>query len=472
MSEVHFEKFQKAGDIIFIQTRKRIPLNRFAQSLATAKRANYTHVLLCVMPGLYVHSVVKPGVHLVAAEDDEGNFPARYGKRWKVVRNIKVAKDPMLMGQVANKAIYYIGQKYNGAFAISSLLPWRFKASRSFCSELVARIYADLGHPINKLKPEQILPVHIDIAAQKSAEWQDVTSEYEEYLLGKVVRSEFEAVLDKAFPIPDMRPMFVQTVNHIVSGAITMDRMGKELRKLDNLTAGMPDLIQRMPEKEREKFAKEMNLDTRSFKSQLTPVIDGIFALDRGFLEKKHPPKPIVKQTWIQEVAEPLPEADLDEALAISLQFMATLRKSHRLLLESLLNASESIVVSLATVNMLPSLDPTEQLDLVKKQIEAMLSLIHKFLDFDNYESDLEDLNAMLKMRLASTSLGTEKAIGLFRQVAQQVQWRRQATKIKLVDRLRMFQSNPKDYDLAYALYADLQMIAPHTSEGDNIAET
>lgn len=472
MNKIHFEKFQNAGDIIFVRTPKRIPLNRIAQTVATGKRAKYTHVLLCVMPGLYVHSVVNQGVHLVLAENEEGNFPALYGDGWKVVRNLNLSQNHQSMAMVAYRAAYYIGQKYNGAFAVSGFLSQRFKISRSFCSELIAKIFVDLGHPIANLKPEQILPAHIDSATKDSDQWKDVTSEYEKHLLGKVVTSEFEASLDQVFPIPDMRPMFVQTVNSIVEGALTFYETVQLLNKFQTTTANVANRIPRMSEKEREELAKYMNIDPRSFQSQLNPVVDSIFALDRYFLAREQKPESIEPQHWVQDVTDPLPEPDMDAALAASFKLIATLEQLHYIIIESLRNTSESILFTIATVKNLPSDKGAQFQDLIKQQITGVLQLVQKLFDYDNYEKDLEELNGALKKQLASSSLGTQKVRNLFRKVAQQIQWRQQAVNLRLAERLHKLQSDPNDYDLAYALYADLLTLIPYLGEKRDVTGT
>src|ERR1041384_3930805 len=103
-----FLEFQKAGDIIFICTPKKVPWNRIGQTVARGARARFTHVLLCVMPGLYIQSTTEHGVHLISGESEEGNFPALYGRHWKVMRYNKLSDEAR--SSLQHRALYYLGQ--------------------------------------------------------------------------------------------------------------------------------------------------------------------------------------------------------------------------------------------------------------------------------------------------------------------------------------------------------------------------
>ena len=48
--------FQQPGDIIFVSSSGLGPfINRMAQRVITSEEAEPTHVMLCVVPGLYIH---------------------------------------------------------------------------------------------------------------------------------------------------------------------------------------------------------------------------------------------------------------------------------------------------------------------------------------------------------------------------------------------------------------------------------
>ena len=137
----------------------------------------YSHVAISVGAGVFIHST-RDDVHFVgySAIFKSGTYAAN----WKVLRNQEIEERIIENANYANdilmQCIYYLGQKYNYWYSLEKdNKPCEDRTS--FCSELAAKIYRQLGIKISDRPPEQIYPMHIAQLAGSNG-WPDVTQLY------------------------------------------------------------------------------------------------------------------------------------------------------------------------------------------------------------------------------------------------------------------------------------------------------
>ncbi len=138
---------QKVGDILLVRTHKS-KLNTVSQRLFTSgSKSGFSHAILCLQSGTYVESNYfgndndNNGVRLFCADHLFHRLENEYSS-WKVVRHKAIDSEKMM--EISNRADYYYGQGYNRNF-ITKLSKGDYFADRSYCSEFIARVYADIG---------------------------------------------------------------------------------------------------------------------------------------------------------------------------------------------------------------------------------------------------------------------------------------------------------------------------------------
>lgn len=176
----------KPGDVLFLRSpglRSRI--NRTAQTLATLKKARFSHVMLCVSPGVLIDATPKHGValHNTAREVIAERLTDQMCREGDIV----VLRPPagswnVKPGRPLVTVLAHIGKKYNWKFLRSQASdadPQSEEAPSAFCSELVVIL---LGHwkvlPKGALRrASATLPVHL-----AQLPWTDVTAQWQDQL--------------------------------------------------------------------------------------------------------------------------------------------------------------------------------------------------------------------------------------------------------------------------------------------------
>lgn len=177
-----------AGDIIFCGAFDEPSLNvRLQRLLRLDSDAEYGHV--AVMCGIDhgVHAMPSSGVAPFGLHQLLNDFQTR-GERWRVfrLRSVDTAAARQYYSitmSVRSAASFFLEQSYNYAIQLPEWPDRPEASSRSFCSQLVSRIYERAFN----LRPDQnrlsstVLPAdqHSYIAG-RPAEWIDVTAAYEE----------------------------------------------------------------------------------------------------------------------------------------------------------------------------------------------------------------------------------------------------------------------------------------------------
>jgi hypothetical protein len=159
------------------------------QSLFFLKKVSFSHVVLTIQPGVYLHSTTAGGVHFARPSDIWGS--PQFKTNQLVLRSRNLYKDlssaDIARSGIIASAIEYAqeaaGTPYNYLFdlhpevagAIRSLL--KKDKNALFCSELAAKILRK--HNAWALPPEQTWPAHFE--HERGSSWDDVTSLHADY---------------------------------------------------------------------------------------------------------------------------------------------------------------------------------------------------------------------------------------------------------------------------------------------------
>lgn len=134
-------------------------------------RAKSSHVEFYMGDGILIHSTSDKGVHLEFLLDELKDI----GDDWRVLRLKGLSDEDRAVLQTS--AVYFKQQQYNPKFMFPEC------DDKSFCSELIAKIYARSNVKIfNGKRPGTIKPADFDRAADHLDEWEDVTHEYSEII--------------------------------------------------------------------------------------------------------------------------------------------------------------------------------------------------------------------------------------------------------------------------------------------------
>ena len=173
-----------AGDVVLVRGVGKVSDLIVAMQRAAVREyaANYSHVILSIAPGVFIHSNKDGGVHIASLSSVIDSKD--YKDNWRVLRNLEIQRriggDPSYAFEILRKAIYYLRQDYNIWFGIpkgTSKKPGMHSGKNTFCSELIAKVYRDLGIPLFQNMPEKTFPVHIEMLIHSSS-WIDVTHVY------------------------------------------------------------------------------------------------------------------------------------------------------------------------------------------------------------------------------------------------------------------------------------------------------
>lgn len=155
-----------AGDVFLVKGTEKHSKWLSALQKAIYPKASSSHVLISVGDGVFVHATTSSGVdferydHLLGEIEDG----------WRVIRNKRV--DDLKSQKLQLAAISFVRQAYNYKFMFES------NDQTSFCSELVAKVYAKCDIELFGKNTGKITPADFDRAADSDSEWEDVTEEY------------------------------------------------------------------------------------------------------------------------------------------------------------------------------------------------------------------------------------------------------------------------------------------------------
>lgn len=152
--------------------------NLAGQRIMTKRSTKATHVILCIAPGLYIHSNKGKGVAFDLAENVQFSKRLEKGKYYlcRVVRP-RIPNDEEQRHNFQNllveKDLYFYEQKYN---LLLSAKRSNDKSS-AFCSEFISQVYREAGRPLSNVQDSKVYPATLE-ACLTSPDWIDVTEEY------------------------------------------------------------------------------------------------------------------------------------------------------------------------------------------------------------------------------------------------------------------------------------------------------
>lgn len=167
----------QVGDVMIVKGK-----TKTSKFLANAQKLLYwentsSHVLISYSDGFYIHSTGDKGVHLISFKEllhqIEPNF--------KIIRFKNL--DEEKIDNLRKFITFYMNQNYNKAFFLDI-------KNRSFCSQLVAKIYEKADIKIFNKRHSLVTPADFEKAANTQINCNDITKEtiskYVEYIkMGK-----------------------------------------------------------------------------------------------------------------------------------------------------------------------------------------------------------------------------------------------------------------------------------------------
>lgn len=158
------------GDIFLIRShsQNKTP-NTVAQTLLRFRKASFSHVAIQIGEFNTIHAMPKGGVHVVKTAELLKHISPENAI---VLRHRDMQKNVTLQIKLREKLFFYYKQPYNFAFFL------RMREVASYCSELAAKAYKDIGVPISMKNPRHVLPVDLE-ALRQHPDWQDVSLAYD-----------------------------------------------------------------------------------------------------------------------------------------------------------------------------------------------------------------------------------------------------------------------------------------------------
>jgi hypothetical protein len=223
--------FHATGDILFTADRakgsdniRRLQaLRRANECLSRGRTPRFSHVLMCVMPGLYIESTPSswridddsPAVRFIRAEDCDWTDRTDF----LVMRPRILSSEQEFCVKTQQRCIFHGGKPYHYYFVGD-------QKDRVFCSELVTTIYAEAGTrlvPSRELR--QTFPFDLELAFGDSADWIDVTELYaraEDLHSRKLIERE----------TLDLRDMFLERYQVTSEIAVSLAEFGESADKV------------------------------------------------------------------------------------------------------------------------------------------------------------------------------------------------------------------------------------------------
>lgn len=177
----------KLGDIILTNSNSIIGnCNKAIQKMKIDTDANFTHVLLCIGPKLFLESTCFKKVKIISVNDMKRD--SLISNDFKVIRNLEFSNklhdinDVSIRYEFTSKIHHHINKSYNYYGLVHQNYNQNLKTQKNaFCSELVASIYREFDQfknsEIFNLHPLDIMPSSFEKLVDMNG-WIDVTELY------------------------------------------------------------------------------------------------------------------------------------------------------------------------------------------------------------------------------------------------------------------------------------------------------
>ncbi len=381
------------------------------------------------------------GVHFALGEDDDWNLPKKYGERWAVRRKLTFASDSQLPAKVAWKSAYYIGQRYNGLFFLSSLAGEMFGDTHSYCSELIARIYQDLDEAFPTESSEKIFPSHLDFWTDpRDMEWADVTEEYKQGLSG-------DPIVVQAF---DLRRTFLESAKLLAESSVAIFNAAdasKQFREFTDAVFSEP-----VSTEEAEKLAKHIDFDLRSIKGNYSAIVDLAYVISE--LEASTEEERPGHLHWVQKIAQDKSGWSVEELRTTTNQNLDAYDQIIHQVLDGLISLSETLVLCSASKTHKSGL-PENFSENSRRLISGVEKLLAILENFDGYVDDLAELNRSIEERLKTEPIHDQSARDILRRVVTQIGKRAAISSGPLRTAFGSVEASPLDHGALMTLYRE-----------------
>lgn len=375
-----------------------------------------------------------------------------------------LAENPELSGQIAYKAAYYVAQKYNGLFHAGPLAGQAFTESHSFCSQLIARVFADLQIPLfnTSTKSERVLPVHLD-EITAGLGWTDVTDGYRRYFEGRLKLSTIDLELDKIIPIPDIRVQFIDSVSILVRSSAHQQQAIKTIEDVIDLTSDFGKILSKLSKAELQKVGEQLGMKTGSIRS----IYDSMW--QSALVLELHSRKPATKAWrftrlfWFAAKKPESPEIPIGELHRMSIQTLDITQKA----LEDFTNV---FIRGAFWLFMAPKNTANQDLqEAYRRQIRSLREILKSIENWDGYVEDIQALETEFQEKIAATPLTSGQAFEIVLRAMGQIRWR---VALSVENRIHMvldrLEANPDDPDSRAAMLRGALSLAPLTPRRAN----
>jgi hypothetical protein len=225
--------FHTTGDILFTadvtkgsdNIRRLQALRRANEVVSRGRTPRFSHVLMCVMPGLFIESTPaswridddSPAVRFIRAEDCDWSDRSDF----QVMRLRSLGSQQRFCVKIQERCIFHGGKPYHYYL-------FGDHEDRVFCSELVTRIYEETGiRLVPSRQPSHTFPFDLELALGDSNEWTDVTALYtraDDLQMRALIRSEE----------PDLRSIFLRNYEATTAIAVSLTEVGKAADQVVN----------------------------------------------------------------------------------------------------------------------------------------------------------------------------------------------------------------------------------------------
>lgn len=170
-----------AGDIILCGASWNVHAQRI---LRPGGVADYSHAAVMCSVNFGVQAMPDSGVDAFGLHEFFSEQVA--GSPWQIYRHTKLDADAAsqgdmkIMSRFREAAKYFMGQRYNFGINLPERPGSTDSSQRSFCSQLVARIYEIAGEvpPHSRLLTSTVLPSDLQSHFADNEDWLEVTSIY------------------------------------------------------------------------------------------------------------------------------------------------------------------------------------------------------------------------------------------------------------------------------------------------------
>lgn len=147
------------------------------QNVINAGDSTYSHVLICVLPGLFAEATGKEVINYFLITDEKRS--SLDSKNWQVLRNEFVKNNTKLQSKIQSSIQYHIGKSYSIFEMGKRIINEKDEIDNptSFCSQFVCNVYKSINDEILselfKSDSFSVYPVSFEGLINQKSKWYD-----------------------------------------------------------------------------------------------------------------------------------------------------------------------------------------------------------------------------------------------------------------------------------------------------------